>query len=137
MPFGRWKIESCIESQIHKVDFIWRPQALSAFPQPVNLETHFGDYLPVTPGSLDAGRGKNLFVSKLVIEDDLALALSASPSPVAHGGLLAYTIAATSKGPDFATNLRVTDVLPARTTFVSDNAGGGSCTARRSGIRAH
>jgi uncharacterized repeat protein (TIGR01451 family) len=88
-----------------------------------------GASLPATHGSLDAGPGKNLFVSKLVIEDDLSLALSASPSPVTSGGNLTYTIAVTSKGPDFATNLRVTDVLPAGTTFVSDNAGGGTCTA--------
>lgn len=90
--------------------------------------------IPTTPGALKAGSpgnpggGDDIFAAKLVIEDDLTLALSASPSPVGHGGTLTYTIAVTSKGPDFATNLRVTDVLPAGTTFVSDNAGGGSCT---------
>jgi uncharacterized repeat protein (TIGR01451 family) len=87
--------------------------------------------IPVTPGAINTGgvSSGNVFISKLVIMDDLSIALSASPNPVAHGGTLTYTIAVTSKGPDFATNLRVTDVLPAGTTFVSDNAGGGSCSA--------
>lgn len=87
--------------------------------------------IPVTPGAINTAgvSSGNVFVSKLVIMDDLSIAVSASPSPVAHGGNLTYTIATTSKGPDFAVNLRVTDVLPAGTTFVSDNAGGGSCTA--------
>jgi uncharacterized repeat protein (TIGR01451 family) len=88
--------------------------------------------IPITPGAIDISGGSfldDVFVSKLVIEDDLSLALSASPSPVAHGGNLTYTIAVTSKGPDYAYNLRVNDTLPAGTTFLSDTAGGGSCTA--------
>jgi uncharacterized repeat protein (TIGR01451 family) len=85
---------------------------------------------PITHGAIDiAGGSYEVFISKLAIEDDLALALSASPSPVAHGGTLTYTIAVTSKGPDFGSNVRISDSLPAGTTFVSYNAGGGKCTA--------
>lgn len=85
--------------------------------------------VPVTPGALNKrGMYLDVFVSKLVIMDDLSIAVSASPSPVRHGGNLTYTIATTSKGPDFAVNLRVDDVLPQNTTFVSANAGGGTCT---------
>lgn len=100
---------------------------ITGFDANGNIRTTAGALKSGSPGN--PGGGDDVFASKLVIEDDLSLALSASPSPVAHGGTLTYTIAVTSKGPDFATNLRVTDALPAGTTFVSDNAGGGSCTA--------
>ena len=86
-----------------------------------------GGSVPPTPGAYTAGSG--IFISKLVIMDDVAVALSATPTPVAHGSNLTYTIVVTSKGPDFGVNLRATDTLPAGTTFVSYSAGGGTCTA--------
>ena len=61
--------------------------------------------------------------------DDLALGLSGSSASAAHGGNFTYTIAVTSKGPDFGYNVRIDDPLPAGTTLVSYNAGGGTCTA--------
>ena len=86
--------------------------------------------IPVTAGALNKrGGAQEVFVSKLVIMDDLALGVSSSASPVAHGGNLTYTIAVTSKGPDFGYNVRIDDSLPAGTTLVSYNAGGGTCTA--------
>jgi uncharacterized repeat protein (TIGR01451 family) len=93
--------------------------------------TSHGD-IPTTPGALNTttgGSDLNAFVAKLVIMDDLALGLSASTNTVASGGNLTYTIAVTSKGPDFGYNLRINDPLPAGTTFVSDSSGGGTCTA--------
>ena len=48
---------------------------------------------------------------------------------MAHGANLTYNLALTSKGPDFGTNVRLSDVLPAGTTFVSYSAGYGTCTA--------
>jgi uncharacterized repeat protein (TIGR01451 family) len=80
----------------------------------------------ITPSSRVHG---DVYISKLVITDDLVLGLSAAPSLVAHGGNLTYTIAVTSKGPDFGSNVRVADKLPAGTKFVSLNAGGGACIA--------
>src|ERR1035441_8684059 len=58
-----------------------------------------------TSGALTSN--SNIYVSKLVIMDDLSLALSASPGSVVHGGNLTYTIAVTSKGPDYGYNLRL------------------------------
>ena len=90
----------------------------------------FPDWIPITPGAIDLPHASyDVFVSKLVIMDDIALGLSATPSPVVHGSNLTYTIAVTSKGPDFGYNVRVADTLPAGTTFVSYGAGGGTCTA--------
>jgi uncharacterized repeat protein (TIGR01451 family) len=82
-----------------------------------------------TPGAYSVGSSRDIFISKLVIMDDLSLTLNSSPSPVAHGSNLTYTLAVTSKGPDFGVNVRVSDTLPAGTTFVSYDAGGGTCTA--------
>ncbi len=83
-----------------------------------------------TPGALNIPRGVwDIAVAKLVIMDDIALGVSASAGTVAHGGNLTYTLAVTSKGPDFGYNVRVADTLPAGTTFVSYDAGGGSCSA--------
>jgi len=88
--------------------------------------------IPTTPGAIykatDDTNG-NVFVSKLVIMDDLALGLSSSSASVTHGANLTYTLAVTSKGPDLGYNVRIDDPLPAGTTFVSYNAGGGTCTA--------
>jgi uncharacterized repeat protein (TIGR01451 family) len=89
-----------------------------------------GGNIPVTPGALNK-RGKNgdVTVSKLVIMDDLALGISASPSSsVKHGSNLVYTLAVTSKGPDFGTNVRLDDSLPVGTTFLSLASNGGTCT---------
>jgi uncharacterized repeat protein (TIGR01451 family) len=86
--------------------------------------------IPITPGAIHiSGGGYDVYVAKLLIMDDLALGLSGTPSPVVHGSNLTYTIAVTSKGPDFGYNVRVADTLPAGTTFVSYGAGGGTCTA--------
>ncbi len=92
--------------------------------------TGFAIGIPITPGALSSPETENnIFLSKFVIMDDIALGLSGTPSPVVHGGNLTYTIAVTSKGPDFGYNVRVADTLPAGTTFVSYGAGGGTCTA--------
>ena len=94
--------------------------------------------IPITPGAIhNPCGGLDLFVSKLVIMDDIALGVSASAGTVAHGGNLTYTIAVTSKGPDFGYNVRISDPLPAGTTFVSYDAGGGSLHCSRGGWHGH
>ena len=88
--------------------------------------------IPTTSGALFRPGTKNdLFVSKLVIMDDLALGVSASSSSVVHGDNLTYTIAVTSKGPDFASNLRIDDPLPTGTTLVGFDAGSSSRRYRK------
>jgi uncharacterized repeat protein (TIGR01451 family) len=75
------------------------------------------------------GGGWDISVAKLVIMDDISTAVRASENSVAHGNDLTYTIAVTSKGPDFGYNVRITDALPTGTTFVSYSNGGGTCSA--------
>ena len=77
--------------------------------------------------STNPGGGFDVFVTKLDIVADLTLALSASPSPVHSGSNLTYTITVTNKGPDFATNVLVTDSVPPGATFVSVDSAGAPC----------
>jgi uncharacterized repeat protein (TIGR01451 family) len=77
-----------------------------------------------TPGAYSAGSSRDIFISKLVIMDDLALAMSASSPSVSPGQALNYVISVTSQGPDSAVNVHVSDMLPAGTTLVSINCGG-------------
>jgi uncharacterized repeat protein (TIGR01451 family) len=53
---------------------------------------------------------------------DLAVAKSVDQSSVSEGSTIHYTVALTNNGPDTATNVDVTDVLPAGVTFVSSSA---------------
>jgi len=61
---------------------------------------------------------------------DLSLTKDA-PSPVVPGRNLTYTLVASNRGPDAAVNARVTDQLPAGTTFVSASD---ACTAAGSTV---
>ena len=96
-----------------------------------NVQPTHGAY---STGAAPAQLNGKIFISKLTIMDDLAVELSAAPAPVAHGSNLTYTIAVTSKGPDFGVNVRLGDPIPAGTTFVSDDAGGGSCSVATAGV---
>lgn len=59
---------------------------------------------------------------------DLAITKSDDPDPVSVGGELTYAITVTNNGPNQATNVVVTDDLPAGVTFERANASQGSCT---------
>jgi uncharacterized repeat protein (TIGR01451 family) len=56
---------------------------------------------------------------------DLSVTKTDSPDPVAPGGQLTYTIAVQNAGPDPASNLTLTDTLPAGVTFASLTAPNG------------
>ena len=59
---------------------------------------------------------------------DLALTMSASSSTPKPGDKLTYTITVTNNGPQIASNVVVTDNLPAELTFLScSSTGGGIC----------
>lgn len=57
---------------------------------------------------------------------DLSIAKSDSPDPVVAGEELTYTIVVTNDGPSTATDVKVTDTLPAGTSFVSGVDGNGA-----------
>lgn len=58
-----------------------------------------------------------------VTQADLAITKSASPGSTSPGHNITYTIGVTNNGPGTATNVVVTDVLPAGTTLVAASSG--------------
>jgi len=68
-------------------------------------------------------------VSTTTVGADLAITKSASPSLVAPGSAITYTIGLNNAGPNNATAVTVSDTLPANTTFVSTTTPAGfTCT---------
>lgn len=59
-----------------------------------------------------------------VQEADLAIVKTADETEVAPGDTLVYTLTVSNAGPADATNVVVTDPLPAGVTYVSDDCGG-------------
>jgi uncharacterized repeat protein (TIGR01451 family) len=59
-------------------------------------------------------------------QSDVQIVKSVSAAPAPPGGTYTYTLNVTNNGPSAATNVTVTDALPASTTFVSSAA---ACTA--------
>jgi len=59
---------------------------------------------------------------------DMAITMSASPSPAPRGTNFAYTLLVTNNGPTQATNVTVSDPVPATVSLVSALASQGGCT---------
>ena len=51
-----------------------------------------------------------------------------SPDPIVAGGTLTYSIQVANNGPDDATGVVITDIIPANTTFVSATTSRGTCS---------
>jgi uncharacterized repeat protein (TIGR01451 family) len=67
---------------------------------------------------------------------DLALTKTGTPNPVLAGNNITYTITVTNNGPATATNVTMTDTLPANTSVVSiSTPGGWTCPAPSGGTQ--
>ena len=55
---------------------------------------------------------------------DVSIAMTDAPDPVNAGASLTYTVTVNNLGPDPATNVVVTDTLPAAVSYISDTCGG-------------
>lgn len=91
-----------------------------------------------TPGAQLASFGTPFGPAKFVANTaanvpatDLELAMTASPNPVAVGGTLAFNFTISNNGPLTATNVVLTDTLPAGTSITgtsSISCGGATCS---------
>jgi uncharacterized repeat protein (TIGR01451 family) len=77
------------------------------------------------PNGAQLGQG---FVLIPPAEADLGVTKTDSPDPVAVGATLTYTVAVTNSGPEMATEVTLTDTLPAGVTFVSITTTQGTCS---------
>ena len=75
----------------------------------------------VATGNVAAIGGSTIIIPP-VKNADLAI-VKTGPAGVTEGATYSYTLAVTNNGPDAATGVTVTDVLPANTTYVSASAG--------------
>lgn len=71
---------------------------------------------------------ENTAVDPVPQSADLSIVKSDSPDPVIVNQPLTYTLTVTDTGPDTATNVVVTDTLPAGAVFDSATSGQGSCS---------
>lgn len=81
--------------------------------------------LRASDGSGHSGTSGVFMVESLA---DLSLTMTASSNPVRLGSNLTYVICVSNSGPDRATGVRVTDLLPATVNFISAAASQGTCT---------
>jgi uncharacterized repeat protein (TIGR01451 family) len=70
-------------------------------------------------------------------QPDVAITKLDSPDPVAPGGLLTYILTVDNVSSTVATNVVITDPLPAGTSFVSCLASPGTCSQSGGGGDCH
>jgi uncharacterized repeat protein (TIGR01451 family) len=110
--------------------------ALDAYADAYIAGTTLSTNFPVTAGVFQSQCGtdgtcngglSDAFAVKVSTSADLSLVAS-GPTSVATGSTLTYAVANLNSGPDGATEVVLTDVLPAGTTFESVSVSPGTCT---------
>ncbi len=89
-------------------------------------QTSSSDFPTVNP--LLPYRTLDVFIAKLSFAADLSLTMTDSRDPVMVGNEFTYNLTVTNNGPDAASNVFVTDTLPANVTVGSIVASQGTCT---------
>ena len=83
----------------------------------------------------DTGPTPDIFVHDRRPAADLSLTKTDSPDPVAAKRALTYTLTVVNNGPSQATEVVLTDTLPADAVFGSATSSQGSCVRNGSGRR--
>lgn len=81
----------------------------------------------VTSTTFDPNRGNDSVTAttSIINQANLAVTKTASPGTVDTGAIITYTITVTNNGPNSASNVTLTDNLPAGTSFVSNSGASG------------
>ena len=88
-----------------------------------------GDPFDPNPGNNTVTEPTQVTDSEPVVNDvDLSVVKNDTPDPVLVGNTLSYQIEVRNAGPEAASDVTVTDSLPASATFSSASTGQGSCS---------
>lgn len=101
------------------VNGVWLLRAIDAFAMDSGVIQCWS--LNLTPAQCVDGTGE-------CPGSDLALGMTAAPEPVVIGNNLIYTLSVTNFGPSSATNVNVSQILPAGSVFVSATASQGAAS---------
>src|SRR6185369_2921251 len=84
----------------------------------------------VTSGAVDPAQGNNAASAETTVipVSDLSISKIDDPDPVLAGAPLTYTLNVGNAGPDTATSVSVTDILPGGVAFQSASGAGWSCS---------
>jgi len=96
----------------------------AAAGQFTSLAGAFANEFDPVPGDNIASASTTVVIPKAA----LSLGVSDSPDPVTVGSNLTYTLSITNSGPQTATGVVVTNVLPAGVSFASASSSQGQCT---------
>src|SRR5687767_13933496 len=102
------------------LDLFVRPGTAGAYTNVANVTSSVAD-----PNPTNNGDSEDTLVTQSA---NVSITKSASPNPVTVGQNLVYTINVNNSGPGVATNVVMTDVLPASVTIVSVTTTAGTCT---------
>jgi uncharacterized repeat protein (TIGR01451 family) len=73
------------------------------------------------------GEGRGYLLTPTTPATDLAVSMTASPEPLLAGTAASFVASIENRGPDPATNVRLTTQLPVNQTSASCSASGGTC----------
>ncbi|HZR20378.1 MAG TPA: immunoglobulin domain-containing protein [Verrucomicrobiae bacterium] len=90
-----------------------------------DLVASTSDTRDLVPSNNDGSRSNSQVVTTIIPSADVALTV-AGPSGVPAAAAFSYTLTLTNAGPSVASNIVVSDMLPAGVTFLSATAGGRS-----------
>jgi uncharacterized repeat protein (TIGR01451 family) len=113
--------------------------AAISFALPSNAAIGATDDVTVTASSLSdpTATDRTTFQVVASLISDLSIAKEATRSEVEVGESITYTLTISNAGPDVATDVTVTDTLPAEATLASVDCGQGSCTEQDDAAICH
>ena len=119
---NQWQLD--VRSDTGGINLTWD---ISAIPWDRCVFISSGEIIDMRmQNSLDLSQGQHSLLLEVYIDPDLAVTKIVNDSAPGEGDTIAYTVRVTNNGPNNATGIEVTDILPPGLTYLSDTPGQGS-----------